>query len=123
MAAGLLAMLALGPRPAHAACNLIPGASQTFRGALATADRPFASPGQFVELRVRPAVCDGSSPGFALTPDDYVVTVFFTPPGGTVNAVVLATDCSGIGTCPGASSTTCLEVNQPGTPAGLVVAT
>ena len=35
---------------AHAACNIIPGATRTFRGTLATLDRPFARPGDVVEL-------------------------------------------------------------------------
>src|SRR5689334_6353988 len=51
---------------ARAACNLIPRASTTFRSALGSTNRPFAAPGEFVELKLRPAqgLCDGASPGF-----------------------------------------------------------
>jgi Tol biopolymer transport system component len=113
--AGLTSVLLVLPGPlAHACCNLIPSAEQTFRGALGTVDRPFASPGQIVELRVRPAVCDAASPGFSASAPDpgaaYAVSVVFTPPGsGHRNVVVLARDCAAIGTCAAAGSTTCLS--------------
>ena len=102
------------PQPLHAGCNVIPGASQIFRGALGSTNRPFTSPGEFVTLRVRPEVCDGASDGFSLDPADHVITVLFTPPGGPVNVVVLAPDCGAIGTCGGASSTTCIDSDAPG---------
>jgi hypothetical protein len=97
-------------RLAEAACNLIPSAAQTFRGTLGTTDRPYASPGEIVELRVRPAICDGVSAGFGSTnPPPYDVTIVFTPPqGGPRNVVVVSPDCTGIGTCGGAVSTQCL---------------
>ena len=106
---------------ARAACNLIPSASQTFRGTLGSTDRPFAGPGEFVELRIRPQVCDGASLGFLSTnPDQYAVTIVFTPPGaGPRNVVVVATDCTGIGTCGGAASTTC----DPAGATGLAIVT
>jgi Tol biopolymer transport system component len=92
----------------HAACNIIPSAVQTYRGALGTANRPFAGPADIVELRVRPGVCDQASLGFeSLDPAQYVVTVVFTPPdGGPRNVVFIATDPTGLGPCPGAASTT-----------------
>lgn len=107
MVAGLL------PRPAGAACNLIPSAEQSFRGTLGTATRPFASPGEIVELRLRPTLCDQASPGgFAsLDPMLYAVTLVFKPPppgAGARNVIVIATDCTGIGSCGGAASTTCV---------------
>jgi hypothetical protein len=102
------ALLGLLPRVAGAACNLIPSAAQSFRGALGAANRPFASPGEMVELRVRTAVCDQGSPGFSGSESQYAVTIVFTPPNGARNVVVLATDCTGIGTCAGAASTTCI---------------
>lgn len=54
------------------------------------------------------------SPGF---PSGVVVTVVFTPPHatpGSVNVVVLATDCSRVGACAGAEfgRTTCVTVND-----------
>jgi hypothetical protein len=114
VAAVLLAALA---GRAEAACNLIPSATQTFRGTLGVTDRPFASPGEIVELRVRPAVCDAASPGFTPpTPPNlppYDVTIVFTPPGGgSPNVVVLAPDCSGVGTCSSAGSTHCITAGS-----------
>jgi len=93
----LLLLLAASPRPADANCNVIPGTTNTFRAALGEADRPFAMPGDFVELRVRPAVCDAASRGVAdhdgngtIDGRDVLVTVLFEPPGGGAqNAVVL----------------------------------
>lgn len=96
-------LLASLPRMADAACNLIPSAAQTYRGTLGATDRPFASPGEIVELR--PGACGAS--GFTSTdPAQYDVTIVFTPPqSGPRNVIVLSTDTSGIGSCPGASST------------------
>ena len=79
---------------AHAACDLIPQAQQGFRGDLGTINRPFASPGDVVELDVRQALCDGASMGLLPTAAEHLVTVVFQPPGGTRRAVVLAADCS-----------------------------
>ncbi len=87
----------LAPDPALAACNLIPGTLKTFNSTLGATNRPFAAPGEAVEVRLRP--CDVSSPGIAATAAGNVVTVVFTPTGGaTPNAVVLtsAADCSAI---------------------------
>jgi hypothetical protein len=73
---------------------------------IGSTDRPFASPGEIVELRVRPGIC-GAGSGFTTTdPAQYDVTIVFTPPqGGPRNVVVLSTNTSGIGTCSGAAST------------------
>ena len=94
--AGFLA--ATGPaRPGHAACNLIPQTTQTFDSVLGATNRPFAGPGEPIELHVRP--CDTSSAGISATATDQLVTVLFTPNGGgTRNAVVLtaAADCSAV---------------------------
>src|SRR5262249_5178963 len=67
---------------------------RTFRGALATVDRPFARPGDTVDLQLDPT-CHGASPGFSPTAAQHVVTVLFRPPAGVPNAVVLAPDCLG----------------------------
>src|SRR6266404_433746 len=64
--AGLAALA--GSSAAHAGCNLLPQAQPIFRGALGTLDRPFAGPGDFVELHVRPTICDRTSPGLGLDP-------------------------------------------------------
>src|SRR2546426_12234367 len=82
-----------GPR-AHAACNLIPGTTKTFGAARGTSNRPFAAPGESVELALRP--CDTTSPGFSANGADHVVTAIFTPPSGAHNVVILSTDCTAL---------------------------
>ncbi len=119
--------------PAHAACNVIPGTSRSFRGELGSADRPFAGPGDFVELRLD-AACDATRLTDAngdgrVDATDFVVTVVFTPPddaAGSVNMVVLATDCQAadVARCRGSAdfaTVTCLEANRPGDPIALEV--
>lgn len=121
--------IALATSDARAMCNVIPAATKDFRAALGSVNRPFAGPGEFVEIRVRPTICDSESTGFVdvdqdgSKTDDHVVTVLFVPPnGGTPNAVVLAEDCSAIDltTCNSklkGGLATCVEVNGDG-PAG-----
>ena len=58
----LLAPLVL-PSRGDGACNVIPGAIQTFRSTLGLANKPYAAPGDFVEVAVRPGECDVRSPG------------------------------------------------------------
>src|SRR5262249_51577334 len=113
--------LCVNPPGAHACCNVIPSAAKTFRGTLGSTDRPFAGPGDFVQLQVQPPVCDAASPGFGTTADAHVVSIFFTPPAGPAHVVVVSTDCSRVGTCAPATPTTCIEVNHAGEPPGLVV--
>jgi hypothetical protein len=131
-AAIVLAAIAVGAGSlAHAACNTIPSASRTFRGALGSTDRPFTTPDRFLEVQVRPDVCDAASPGLGATAEEHVVTVVFTPPrGGPRNVVVLATDCTDPAleasrqTCEqraDVATATCVEVNRPGEPIGLAV--
>jgi hypothetical protein len=82
-------------------CDVIPGITQEFRGALGSVSRPFAIPnddGEEILVRVRPGVCDPAARGFvdlpggAVPEDDYFVTVLFEPPGAAPrNAVVLGT--------------------------------
>ena len=81
-ALALAALTAAMPRQADAACNLIPSASRSFRGTLGDLNRPFAAPGDFVEVGASPARCAGASPGFSDELDDQVVSVVFKPPGG-----------------------------------------
>jgi hypothetical protein len=127
--AGSVLRAALAPAPARAACNLIPQAQLSFRGTLGSVDRPFAAPGDFVELDVRttPPLCDGASTkpnGFDGVASDYVVTLLFTPLGGGPDrAVVLATNCAaaGLGACK--SDVSCIQVNKPGDPVGLEMVT
>lgn len=93
---GLVVLLL--PRLATAACNLIPGATLTYNGALGATNRPFASPGEIVELALRD--CDPASAAISSTATDHLVTVVFTPttPGAARTAVVLtaAADCSAV---------------------------
>ena len=49
---------------ASAICNLIPGTSKTFNSTLGATNRPFAAPGERLELAVR--TCD-TSPGAGLS--------------------------------------------------------
>lgn len=59
-----------------AVCNVIPLASAPFRGSIGALDRPFAAPGEWVELSAD--VC-GASPGFGEPTTSYFVSVAFTP--------------------------------------------
>ena len=98
------ALVSLPSSVARATCNVIPGTSNSFRGALGAIDRPFAMPDDVVTLTVRPEVCDSASDGIrdwngdgAVDAADYVVTVVFKPPhGAATNAVIIAPDCDAI---------------------------
>ena len=100
---------------AWAACNLIPGTILTFNATRGTTNRPFAAPGEPIEVGLRS--CDATFPGLTAVPADHVVTVVFTPATGSKRVVVLKGSCGGVGTCPGAASTTCIP--QPA--AGLAI--
>jgi len=102
----------ISPRVALASCDVIPGATATFAGTIGTVDRPYASPGEPVEIALRP--CDPTSApltgagGFiGQDGSDYVVTVVFTPPNAPAHAVVLtgADDCAmrQLPSCPAAT--------------------
>lgn len=84
------------PATVHSACDLIPGTIKTFNGAVGAADRPFAAPGERVSVRTRP--CDEGSPSLDPVAANHVVTVLFTPDGGTPNARILTAepDCTTI---------------------------
>ncbi len=94
---------------AWAACDVIPGAKQDFRAAVGSTNRPFVSPDEFVDVKVRTTVCDVESLGFQLTnAADNIVTLVFTPPapGAPTTGVVLTDDCAvlGAGTCSGGTN-------------------
>lgn len=81
------------PTLVYAACNIIPGAARTFRGTLGRVDRPFAGPGDLVEIAGSP--CPGEGTRFASAePSDYEVSVVFG--GETPGVIVLSSDCSAI---------------------------
>ena len=112
-------LLACAVRTAHGACNVVPAAAPSFRSTLATIDRPFAHPGDFVRLTLDPA-CHSASPGLlGKTSHDAVVTIVFTPQaGGPRNVVVVAENCGALETeriaCesrPDVAKATCLRAN------------
>ncbi len=89
-------MVPFADSDAQAGCNIIPSATQTFRGALGSTNRPFAGPGDFVEVGVEPAHCDPTSAGLGPAGDDHVVSVVFKPTGGPARVVFLTADsCTG----------------------------
>jgi cysteine-rich repeat protein len=81
---------------AQAACNLIPGTTLTFNSTVGATNRPFAAPGERVEVRTRP--CDPVESGLGGSAAENIITVVFTPRDLETNAVVLtaAADCSAI---------------------------
>lgn len=76
-------------RSARAACNLIPSAQNTFRSTLGATSRPFAAPGEFVEIAVDTTRCDGASAGLLPTAAEHVVSVVFTPDDATARQMVV----------------------------------
>jgi len=109
-------VLVLGVRVASAACNLIPQTTKIFDSVVGTTNRPFAAPGEPIEVGVRP--CDSSSAGLSMTASDQVVTVVFTPEAGAMRnaAVLTAGTCAALSTelaaCTGAlggGQVTCIE--------------
>jgi len=88
-------LLLSAPTIAGAACNLIPGASNIFAGDQGSLNRPFAAPGEPVEVALR--TCD-DSPGLGPSAADQNVTLIYTPTVGPRTAVVMtaAADCSAI---------------------------
>jgi subtilisin-like proprotein convertase family protein/Tol biopolymer transport system component len=77
-----------------ASCNQIPSVAGTFRAARGIVNQPFAGPGDRVEIGLA-ATCDGIDT-FAGTAGDYVVSVYFTPPGGGAAVVAVARDCEAV---------------------------
>jgi hypothetical protein len=83
-----LALLAVLTSATHsqAACNLIPGTEKSFSATLGATNRPYAAPGERLELRLR--ACD-ASPGFLPAGTDHVVTLVFEPLSGTNRRIVV----------------------------------
>lgn len=107
------------PRSGHASCNQIPGVATSFRGALGSIDRPFASPRDRVEIQRR-GDC-GEDDGFAGDADDYVVSVFFAANDGTAALVATTTNCASLAaelarcaTVPGISHALCRAAEGDG---------
>jgi Tol biopolymer transport system component len=113
---------------AYAACNVIPGTIRSFRGALGTTDRPFASPGAFVEVSLD-SPCHTTSPGFSEDASEHVVTIVFKPPSnGPRSVVVLAADCVAVAAeqqrcaaLPAVGTVACLPLAVGGSPVEIEV--
>lgn len=94
----LLAILMPASR-AGAGCDNIPSETDVFRSAQGAISAPFAIPGQTMQVRVRPAICDTTSVGLGTPPSciddgDVRITVIFEPRDGVpAHAVVMARDC------------------------------
>lgn len=79
-----------------ASCNLIPSTLRTFRGAQGAANKPFAAPGDFVEVNPIAGSCTATVNPLdpPATSADFDVTVVFTPPeGGPARVVFLTENC------------------------------
>lgn len=99
----------------RAACNLIPGTAQSFDAVVGATNRPFAAPGEPVEVRTRP--CDAPA---VLTANaaDHVVTVLFEPrAGGPRHAAVLTANAD----CAAFDLASCQGQLGPGAPLPLCV--
>jgi Tol biopolymer transport system component len=96
---GAVLAIPLAPSGAHAGCDNIPTALDQFRAAQGAIGAPYAVPGQSLEIRVRPQVCDGTSSGLGeapacVDPASLRVTLLFEAGGGApVHAMVLAPSC------------------------------
>jgi Tol biopolymer transport system component len=87
---GAALLATFSARASHSACNVIPPAIRPFRSNVAAIDRPFAGPGDWLELSPDPC---GSASGLEADLDDLVVSVLFTPPrDGPITALVLTSD-------------------------------
>ena len=124
----LLAAAGLPTRHVRASCDLIPGVQRSFRSTLGSTDRPFASPGEWVQIGLQPT-CHATSPGFLGGARDQVVSVVFEPTaGGPRHVAVLAEDCAALESARQAcqqrgdvASATCFPTNANGQPETLTV--
>jgi hypothetical protein len=83
---------ASGAVPAEASCHLFPGVERTYSSALGSANRPWAAPGESIEVRHRSCDTQGAAP--ALMGRDNLVTVAFLEPEMTgASLVILADRC------------------------------
>lgn len=84
---GVAVAIALAPtQRVQAACDVIPAAIQPFRTAAGSIDRPFAAPGDFVELGPDTCLHQG---GITAPLEDLVVSIVFKPPGRTRRTLVV----------------------------------
>ena len=79
-----------GVVPASASCDLFPGVERTYSSALGSANRPWAAPGESIEVRHRACDTEGAPP--ALEGRDNLVTVAFLDPELTGASLVIVSD-------------------------------
>jgi Tol biopolymer transport system component len=72
---------------------VIPGTTLQYRSAVGSVDRPYAAPGETLDVTLDPR-CDAA--GFSTTPDDQVVTYLFRSTTTEADVVVATTDCAAI---------------------------
>lgn len=114
-------LVALGaasvPGEARAACNLIPSDPDRFQSVIGATNRPFAGPGDVVEVALATDGCDASSLGTSgASAADLVATYVFKPAAGeAAHVAVVASDCEArheaLDACrtePSVASVTCL---------------
>ncbi len=88
--APILLVLALAG-DASAICDVIPQVQESYRGALGSLDRPYAMPGDSVQIGLDLAGCDSeASPGFPSGGSSKVLTIVYTPPNGPRHAAVFS---------------------------------
>lgn len=85
-------LLVFSAHTAHSACEVIPFARATARGAGGSVSPPYGIPGEFVEFSLD-SPCHADATGFpSADAEDYLVTIAFTPPEGRPTIVTLASD-------------------------------
>lgn len=87
----LILLTATVPRT-DAACDVLPGIATSFRGARGRIDRPFARPGDPIEIA--PSTCDAPQGTLDRPATSYSVAFVFTPPAGPPTVVVRRASCA-----------------------------
>ena len=95
---GATALTLVAAYGARAACNLIPSTPDRFVSVTGAANRPFAGPGETLEIMPAPADCERAPAGFP-TDDTGAYTVSVVVDGerdGTKDWVVLSENCASL---------------------------
>ncbi len=95
----LTGILAAAPSVARAGCNLIPTDPDRFQSVIGATNRPFAGPGETLEIAVVSNGCDARSAGVSSREAaSYVATYVFKPAAGSpAHVVVVTQDCASRG--------------------------
>jgi len=122
LACVVISMLAVATG-VEAACNLIPSDPDRFQSVIGATNRPFAGPGDTIEIGIVASGCDARSAG-ATGRDaaSYVATYVFQPrPQAAADVIVIASDCAAraaaIDNCrakPGVGRVQCRAAKGPG---------